>query len=53
MKRFVWLGVLARLAKDLLNLNNPIDTCLLGHNIMLYYSEPLNTCDRLVCHTYQ
>ena len=34
-------------------LNNPINTCLISLNIILYYSEPLNTCECLICQTYQ
>ena len=35
---FAWLGVLAMLAKDLIEHNNPANACFISLNNILYYS---------------
>ena len=39
--------------KDPLKFNNSINTCLIGLDIILYFSQPLNTCECLGSQIYQ
>ena len=38
-------------SKDPIKLNNARSTCLIGHNINLYYSLALNACECLICYS--
>ena len=40
-------------AKEILKLNNTINTCLITLNIILNYSLSLNTLECLICQIYQ
>ena len=40
-------------AKEMLKLNNTINTCLRMLNIISYYSLSLNTCECAICQIYQ
>ena len=40
-------------AKDLIKLINTINTCLIGLNIILYYSLSLDAYECLICQIYQ
>ena len=52
-RHFAWLETLATRAKELLKLNNTINTCLIRLNIILYYPNLLKTCECLICQIYQ
>ena len=41
------------IAKDLLKLNNALDTCLIDLNIILYHAFPLNIYEHIKCHQHQ
>ena len=43
---FVYLEALNMLVIDSLKLNDPTNTCLIYLQIISYYSQPLNTCER-------
>ena len=40
-------------AKEILKLNNTINTCLRMLKIISYYSLSLNTCECAICQIYQ
>ena len=44
---------LAARAKELLKLNNTINTCLIRPSIISYYSLSLNTCECLILQIFQ